>query len=99
MATSNENVAKNLRAIDEALKSHDDSKCPGEIVEIRMHPIEVERLDFEDYRGIPIVGYPHVPTGRFRLKCSIEGDPTEPKEATEAVGTVVETGEEVVISR
>lgn len=37
-----------------------------------MSPYEVERLDWPDYRGIPIKADESVPTGRFRLIC--EGD-------------------------
>lgn len=34
-----------------------------------MNPFEVERLDFDTFNGIPIVGDGDIGTGRFRLVC------------------------------
>lgn len=34
-----------------------------------MNPFEVERLDFDSFKGIPIVGRQDISTGRFRLVC------------------------------
>ena len=60
--------ALNLEVIDEALKQHDE-RCEFPVREIRMVPFEVERLGWDDYRGIPIVGDDDLGTGRFRLVC------------------------------
>lgn len=71
-------VAKNLEAIQKAVVQH-NGNCNAPLVEIRMHPFEVERLDFEEFRGIPIRGDDDMPTGRFRLVCSAQhdGDPVD----------------------
>lgn len=61
-------TAKNLEAIQKAIDQH-DANCPGALVEIRLNPFEVERLDFDTFKGIPIVADDQIGTGRFRLVC------------------------------
>ncbi len=39
-----------------------------------MNPFEVERLGWEEIRGLPVVGDAAISTGRFRIVCSREGD-------------------------
>lgn len=63
--------AKNLAVIDKALKTHAD-RCPGQILEIQMNPYEVERLGWDDYKGIPITGNGDLGTGMLRLVCDLE---------------------------
>jgi hypothetical protein len=75
--------ALNLEAIDKALHQH-ALKCPADVVEIHMVSFEVERLGWEDYKGIPIVSDPEMGTGRFRLVCEREHQPAP--QVTEAVG-------------
>ena len=55
-----------------------------------MNPFEVERLGWEEIRGLPVVGDPAISTGRFRIVCSREGDGSELEEV-EAVGKELET--------
>lgn len=72
-------TGKNLEAIQKAIVRH-NGNCEAPLIEIRMNPFEVERLDFEEFRGIPIRGDDEMPTGRFRLVCSGqhgEGDPVD----------------------
>jgi hypothetical protein len=83
--------AKNLEAISKAIDEH-NSSCPWPASEVRMSPFEVERLGWEEIRGLPIVADPAIGTGRFRIVCSREGD-GEGIEETEAVGESVEVGE------
>lgn len=64
---------KNLEAISRAIDQHDNS-CPGELVEILMNPFEVDRLGWDNIRGIPIVSDDTIGTGRFRLVCEKEKD-------------------------
>lgn len=67
-----------------------------------MNPFEIERLGWDEIRGLPIVGDPDLGTGRFRIVCSrdMDGENLE-EEVTEAYGreyvTVVpgESGPEV----
>jgi hypothetical protein len=59
-----------------------------------MNPFELERLGWEEIRGLPIVGDPAIGTGRFRIVCSREGE-GEGIEETEAVGTPLEAPIEV----
>ena len=82
--------AKNLEAISKAIDQH-NANCPFPAAEVRMNPYEVERLGWEEIRGLPVVPDPEIGTGRFRIVCSREGDGEELEEV-EAVGTPVEIG-------
>lgn len=90
MATSNQNVAKNLEAIRKAIDQHDE-RCPGQIIRILMHPIEVERLDFDKLYGIPVEADENQQTGTFFLVCDREGvdDPDAELEETADSGEKV----------
>ena len=82
--------AKNLEAISKAIDQH-NANCPFPAAEVRMNPFEVERLGWEEIRGLPIVADPEIGTGRFRIVCSREGDGEE-LEDVEAIGEIVEVG-------
>jgi len=60
--------AKNLKALQAALTQH-GGNCGFPVLEIRMSPFEVERLGWEEFRGIPIKPDDKLGTGRFRLVC------------------------------
>jgi hypothetical protein len=81
---------QNLEAIAKAIDRH-NANCPFPASEVRMNPFEVERLGWEEIRGLPVVGDPAIGTGRFRIVCSREGE-GEGIEETEAVGTPIEVG-------
>ena len=76
--------SKNLEAIYKAIDQH-NSSCAYPAAEVRMNPFEIERLGWEEIRGLPIVGDPDLGTGRFRIVCSRDMD-GEDLEETEAVG-------------
>jgi hypothetical protein len=80
--------AKNLEAISRAIDQH-NSSCPWPAAEVRMSPYEIERLGWDEIRGLPIVADPSLGTGRFRIVCSREGE-GEGIEETEAIGTPLE---------
>jgi hypothetical protein len=80
--------SKNLEAISKAIDQHNGS-CPFPASEVRMNPFEVERLGWDEIRGLPVVGDPAIGTGRFRIVCSREGSGEEVEEV-EAVGTPIE---------
>jgi hypothetical protein len=82
--------AKNLEAISRAIDQHNAS-CPYPASEVRMNPFELERLGWEEIRGLPIVGDPALGTGRFRIVCSRDSDHGEVEEA-EAIGAPIEIG-------
>jgi hypothetical protein len=83
--------AKNLEAISKAIDQHNRS-CPFPASEVRMNPFEVERLGWDDIRGLPVVPDASIGTGRFRIVCSREGSGEEIEEV-EAIGTEVEVAE------
>ena len=85
--------AKNLEAISKAIDHHNRT-CPFPASEVRMNPFEVERLGWEEIRGLPVVPDPAIGTGRFRIVCSQEGGGAELEE-TEAIGSPVETPVEI----
>jgi hypothetical protein len=82
--------SKNLEAISKAIDQH-NANCPFPASEVRMNPYEVERLGWEEIRGLPVVPDPALGTGRFRIVCSREGDGAELEE-TEAIGAPIEVG-------
>jgi hypothetical protein len=84
---------KNLEAISRAIDQH-NAGCPFPASEVRMNPFEIERLGWEQIRGLPIVGDPEIGTGRFRIVCSRDSEGGELEEV-EAVGTPLETPIEV----
>lgn len=81
--------AKNLEAISQAIAQH-NSNCPFPAAEVRMNPFEVERLGWEEIRGLPVVPDEEIGTGRFRIVCSREMDGGGLEEV-EAVGQELET--------
>jgi len=81
--------AKNLEAISRAIDQH-NSDCPYPASEVRMNPFEVERLGWDEIRGLPVVGDGAIGTGRFRIVCSREGSGEEIEEV-EAIGITTET--------
>jgi hypothetical protein len=74
--------AKNLEAISRAIDQH-NRNCPFPAAQVRMNPFEVDRLGWEEIRGIPIVPDAEIGTGRFRIVCSrdLEGEGIEEAEA------------------
>jgi hypothetical protein len=84
-------AGKNLEAISRAIDQH-NSTCPYPASEVRMNPYEVERLDWDEIRGLPVVPDPEIGTGRFRIVCSRDGSGEELEEL-EAIGE--EMGEPV----
>jgi hypothetical protein len=89
---SGDTEAKNLEAISKAIDQHNAS-CPWPASEVRMSPFEVERLGWDEIRGLPVVADPNLGTGRFRIVCSRDGE-GEGVEETEAIGTPIEVGTE-----
>jgi hypothetical protein len=83
--------AKNLEAISQAIDQH-NATCQWPASEVRMNPYEVERLAWDEIRGLPVVADPEIGTGRFRIVCSREGEEFEHIEETEAIGVPVEIG-------
>jgi len=88
---------KNLEAISKAIDQH-NTNCPFPAAEVRMNPFEVERLGWDEIRGLPVVGDPQISTGRFRIVCSRDLDDggieiTEAVAEPITVGTPVETPE------
>jgi hypothetical protein len=80
--------AKNLEAISRAIDQH-NANCPFPASEVRMNPFEVERLGWDEVRGLPIVPDESLGTGRFRIVCSRDSGGDELEEV-EAVGMPIE---------
>src|SRR3954469_1353010 len=83
--------AKNLEAISKAI-DQDNMNCPFPAAEVRMNPFEVERLGWEQIRGLPVIPDGEIGTGRFRIVCSRDVDDSG-LEVTEVVGKELETAE------
>lgn len=81
--------AKNLEAISQAIDQHNQN-CPFPAGEVRMNPFEIERLGWEEIRGLPLVPDPELGTGRFRIVCSQSLEDSGLEEV-EAVGRELET--------
>lgn len=81
--------AKNLEVISQAIDQH-NSGCPFPAAEVRMNPFEVERLGWDQVRGLPVVPDAELGTGRFRIVCSREADDGGIEEV-EAVGQELQT--------
>jgi hypothetical protein len=81
--------ARNLEAISRAIDQH-NRNCAFPAAEVRMNPFEVERLGWEEIRGLPVVPDAEIGTGRFRIVCSRELDDAGFEEA-EAIGQELET--------
>ena len=81
--------AKNLEAISKAIDQH-NSGCPFPAAEVRMNPFEVERLGWEEIRGLPVVPDPEIGTGRFRIVCARDLENDSGVEEVEAIGTPIE---------
>jgi hypothetical protein len=76
---------KNLEAISKAIDHH-NATCSFPAVAVCMNPYEVERLGWDEIRGVPIRSDANIGTGTFRIVCS--RDETEPEEeAVEAVSS------------
>jgi hypothetical protein len=77
---------KNLEAISKAIDHH-NATCEYPAVAVAMNPFEVERLGWDNIRGLPIRPDPNLGTGRFRVVCG--GDELEEREeeTVEAVST------------
>jgi hypothetical protein len=82
-------AAKNLEAISRAIDQH-NSNSPIPAAEVRMNPFEVERLGWEEIRGLPLVADPEIGTGRFRIVCSQDLEDSGLEEV-EAVGRELAT--------
>jgi hypothetical protein len=81
--------AKNLEAISKAIDQH-NANCPYPAAEVRMNPFEIERLGWDQIRGLPLLPDPELGTGRFRIVCSRDLG-GEGLEEVEAIGREVET--------
>jgi hypothetical protein len=80
--------AKNLEAISKAIDQH-NANCPFPAAEVRMNPFELERLGWDEIRGLPVIPDAEIGTGRFRIVCSRDSGGEELEE-TEAVGQPLE---------
>jgi hypothetical protein len=83
--------AKNLEAISRAIDIH-NRDCPFPAVAVAMNPFEVERLGWEEIRGLPVRPDPNVGTGSFRIVCGGDEGGLE-----EAEAEVVEAVSEQVV--
>ena len=81
--------ALNLEAIAKAIDQH-NTNCPFPAAEVRMNPFEVERLGWDEIRGLPVVSEVNMGTGSFRIVCSRDVD-GEGLEEVEAVGQELQT--------
>jgi len=76
--------AKNLEAISKAIDHHNGS-CEFPAVAVEMNPFEIERLGWDEIRGLPLRPEPSMGTGAFRVVCAREDGLPGEVEVVEAV--------------
>jgi hypothetical protein len=76
--------AKNLEVISKAIDEHNNS-CEWPAVTVEMNPFEVDRLGWDEIRGLPIRPNPDLGTGSFRIVCAREEGLLGEEETVEAV--------------
>ena len=76
--------AKNLEVISKAIDEHNNS-CEWPAVAVEMNPFEVDRLGWEEIRGLPIRPNADLGTGSFRIVCAREEGLLGEEETVEAV--------------
>jgi hypothetical protein len=76
--------AKNLEVISKAIDEHNNT-CEWPAVAVEMNPFEVERLGWDEIRGLPIRPNPDLGTGSFRIVCAREEGLLREEETVEAV--------------
>ena len=76
--------AKNLEVISKAIDEHNNT-CEWPAVAVEMNPFEVERLGWDEIRGLPIRPNPDLATGSFRIVCAREEGLLREEETVEAV--------------
>ncbi len=83
---SGSSEAKNLEAISRAIDRHEKT-CEYPTLAVLMNPFEVERLGWEEIRGVPVRAEQRIATGRFEILCAgdEDGSGIEEEEAVEAV--------------
>lgn len=87
---SKDSEIKNIEAISKAIDWH-NSNCEFPAVKVLMNPIEVERLDWDSIKGVPIEAGENMGTGMFRIVCAGENNQNEESESTNAdINEVVE---------
>ena len=78
--------AKNLEAIAKAIDQHERA-CEYPTLAILMNPYEVERLGWDEIRGVPVRPDAKVGTGRFEILCAGDGEDSELEESVDAVAS------------
>jgi hypothetical protein len=76
--------AKNLEAISKAIDRH-ELACEYPTLAILMNPFEVERLGWEEIRGVPVRPDEKIGTGRFEILCAGDGEEPGLEESVEAI--------------
>lgn len=69
--------ALNLEAISKGIDQHNE-RCDFPAIEVAMNHFEVERLGWDEIRGLPVVGDKAIETGRFEVRCERDKAPAEP---------------------
>ena len=85
-------AAKNFEAIVKAKAQH-NANCPFPPHAVRMHPFEIERMQWEEgdvIAGLVLEGDGNLGTGEFRLVCDGTEPPELELEETEVIGAPVE---------
>ena len=87
--------AKNFEAISQAKADH-NKRCPFPPHTVKMHPFEIERMQWEEgdtIAGLVLEADPQLGTGAFRLVC----DGMEPPELDEHVEDVISAPAEPLV--
>ena len=68
---SNDAEIKNIERIVQSIDQH-NKNCSYPAVAVEMNPFEIERLGWDEIKGLPIRPNEKLGTGRFRVVCSHE---------------------------
>lgn len=82
--TDNADIAKILKRLTDNIDQH-NANCEFPVHTIVLHPDDVERIGWDEFKGIPIKGDESRQRGTVWLLCDRPTDEAKPEESVEAI--------------